>query len=83
MPVLHRLRSIRLVTFLAELNDLKLVGLDVGNAYLLSPVREPCYIIGTDIFKHGSVNLDGCIIRVDRALYGLRSSGAAWHSTFC
>jgi len=76
------LRSIRLVTFLAELNELKLVGLDVGNAYLLSPVREACYIVGTDIFKHASVNLDGCIIRVDRALYGLRSSGAAWHSTF-
>ena len=35
------LRSVRLVTFLAELNDLKLRGTDIGNAYL----EEKLYII--------------------------------------
>jgi hypothetical protein len=39
-------RGIRLVIFLAELNQLELWGADVGNAYLEALTEEKVYIIG-------------------------------------
>lgn len=36
------LRSMRLISFLSELNDLKLIGVDVGNACLTAKCRERC-----------------------------------------
>jgi Reverse transcriptase (RNA-dependent DNA polymerase) len=40
------LSGIRLVIFLAELNQLELWGADVGNAYLEALTKEKFYIIG-------------------------------------
>ena len=40
------LRSLRIVVFLAELNQLELWGADIGNAYLEAKTREKVYIIG-------------------------------------
>jgi hypothetical protein len=76
------MRSIRLVTFLAEHNNMNLIGLDVGNAYLTSRSKEQCFVIGGPEFSHGSNTHEGCILRVVQALYGLRSSGASFHDSF-
>ena len=39
------LRGIRLITFIAELNDLEVWCTDIGNAYLESYTKEKVYII--------------------------------------
>jgi hypothetical protein len=61
---------------LAELNDLKIVTANVGNAYLEAFTREKLFIVAGPEF--GST-LEGHVLLIEKALYGLRSSGARWH----
>jgi hypothetical protein len=69
------LSGVRLVTFLAEHNELQLWGTDIGNAYLESYTKEKvCFIAGPEFGE-----LDGHMMIIKKALYGLRSSGARWH----
>jgi Reverse transcriptase (RNA-dependent DNA polymerase) len=72
------LRGIRLVVFLAELNSLELWGANIGNAYLEAKTKEKVYISGGPEFGL----LEGHILLVDKALYGLRSSGLCWLQRF-
>ena len=72
------IRGFRLVLFLAELNNLELWATDIGNAYLEAYTSEKVYIIGGPEFGE----LEGHILVVSKALYGLRSSGARWHDKF-
>ena len=74
------IRSIRIITFLAELNSLQLWAADVGNAYLESYTKEKVYIIGGPEFI--SMGMVGHTLLIHRALYGLRSSGARWNERF-
>ena len=72
------LRCIRLVAFLAELNDLELCAADVGNAYLEAYTKEKvCFKAGPEFGP-----LAGHWMIICKALYGLRSSGARFHETF-
>ena len=69
------LQGIRLVTFIAELNDLEIWGTDIGNAYLESYTSEKvAFIAGPEFGKYAGHT---CIIQ--KALYGLKSSGKCWH----
>jgi hypothetical protein len=72
------LRSLRIVTFLNELNKLELWGADIGNAYLEAYTSEKLYIIAGPEFGQRKGN----ILIIRRALYGLRSSGRQWHGRF-
>ena len=63
------LRNLRLVMFLAELNNLQLWGTDVGNAYLQALSREKLYIMGSLEFEE----LQGHVLVMHKALYGTRS----------
>ena len=69
------LRSLRMVVFLSQLNDLEIWGADVGNAYL-EAYTDPnlCIIVGPE-FKELQVHL---LIMI-KALHGTRSGGARWH----
>ena len=69
------LRGIRLVLFLAELNNLESWSTDIGNAYLEATTKERVYILAGREFG----NLEGHILLIKKALYGLRSSGLRWH----
>ena len=69
------LRSLCIVIFLAELNQLEAWGADVGNAYLKARTKEKVYIIGGIGFR----GLEGHTLVIYKALYGLKSSGARWH----
>jgi Reverse transcriptase (RNA-dependent DNA polymerase) len=60
------------------LNGLIIVAADIGNAYLNAFTSEKVYVITGPEFGQES-NRVALIIR---ALYGLKSSGAAWHSFF-
>eukprot|EP00957_Ditylum_brightwellii_P053256 4038058-Ditylum_brightwellii.AAC.1 len=72
------LRSIRLVTFLSQLNDLELCAADVGNAYLEAYTKEKVAFIAGKEFGP----LAGHTLLISKALYGLRSSGARFHDKF-
>jgi hypothetical protein len=51
---------------------------DVGNAYLEAVTDEKVYVIAGPDFGH----LQGHVLVVYKALYGLRSSGVRWHEWF-
>ena len=69
------LRGLRLLVFLAELNNLELWGTDITSAYLEAYTSEKvCIKAGPEFGKL----CDHWLI-IDKALYGLRSSGARWH----
>ena len=72
------LRGLRLVTFLSELNGLKLWATDIGNAYLEAYTQEKVCIRAGPEFGE----LEGHTLLISKALYGLRSSGLRWHEKF-
>ena len=72
------LRDLRLVVFAGEKNGLTTWAADVGNAYLESYTKEKVCIIAGPEFGE----LEGCLLVIVKALYGLRSSGLRWHERF-
>ena len=69
------LRSLRMVVFLSQLNDLEIWGADVGNAYLEAYTDEKLCIIAGPQFKEQQ----GHLLVMIKALYGTRSGGDRWH----
>ncbi|MGH3054679.1 MAG: reverse transcriptase domain-containing protein, partial [Gaiellaceae bacterium] len=69
------MRSICMCLFLAELNGLATCAADVGNAYLEAQTKEKLYIVAGPEFG----SLHAHILIFNKALYGLRTSGARWH----
>ena len=72
------LRGFRLVAFLAELNELEFWATDIGSAYLQALTSEKVYIVAGPEWG----DLEGYILIMHKAAYGLRTSGARWHETF-
>ena len=71
--------TVRMALMLAALNDLDVQCGDVMNAYITAPVREKIWtILGPE---HGEDEGKKAIIV--RALYGLKSSGAAFRAHLC
>lgn len=68
--------SIRILLVIAALNDLKVNTCDIQNAYINAKPRERVYFIAGPEFK----GYQGRVVLVVRALYGLKSSGAAFRS---
>ena len=68
-------RDIIIIAFtLSALNDVEIRAADIGNAYVNAKCREKIWtVVGTEF---GSDK--GKFMLVVRALYGLKSSGAAW-----
>ena len=69
------LRSLRMVIFLSQLNDLKIWGADVGIAYLEVYTDEKLCTIAGPEFKE----LQGHLLIMIKALHVTRSRGARWH----
>jgi hypothetical protein len=61
---------------IAALNDLDIMAGDIGNAYLNAETTEKVYMIAGPKFGKQA----GKVIVIHRALYGLMSSGAAFHA---
>jgi hypothetical protein len=70
--------SVRLAFLIAALNNLEVFSFNVGNAYLNAKTSEKVYMIAGPEFGDDA----GKIAIIVRALYGLKTSGAAWHSHF-
>jgi len=69
--------SVRIAFMIAALNDIDILACDIGNAYLNATPREKVYTTAGPEFGH---ELEGRRVIIVRALYGLKSSGAAWRS---
>jgi hypothetical protein len=70
--------SVFLAFLIATLNDLDLLGANIGNTYLNALTSEKVHTVcGLEFGQayHGRVAIITC------ALYGLKSSGAAWRNT--
>ena len=69
--------SVRIILTIASLNSLEVSSCDIGNAYLNAPCWEKLWTVAGPEF--GSEK--GAMMIIARALYGLKSSGAAWRAT--
>jgi Reverse transcriptase (RNA-dependent DNA polymerase) len=69
--------SVRLAFLLAALNGLNILTADVQNAYLHAKTKERYYTIAGPEFGLENV---GRPMKIVRALYGLKSSGACWRN---
>lgn len=72
-------KSVRIAFTVAALNDLDVIMSDVGNAYLNAKTSEKVYGVAGVEFGDNDVG-KRCV--TVRALYGLKSSGAAWRVHF-
>ena len=70
--------GVRIGLLLAALNDIDMEMFDIGNAYLTAPTTEKLYTTLGEEFGDDK----GKIALIQRALYGLRTSGAAYRSYF-
>ena len=68
--------SVRLSFFLAQHNEMDLLSIDITNAYVNAKCREQVATIAGPEFGE----YEGCVVLIRKALYGLKSSGAAWHA---
>ena len=66
----------RIAFLIAALNNLDVQACDVTNAYLNAPCREKIWFEGGAECGEDR----GKVMIIKRALYGLRSSGAAWRN---
>ena len=62
----------------AALNDLEVMACDIGNAYLNALCQEKLWTTAGPEFGSKA----GSVMTISRALYGLKSSGAAWRAKF-
>ena len=67
-------RSLRLSIFLAKLNNMKVWAGDIGNAYLEATTKEKLCMVAGPQFEE----LQGHILVIHKAFYGLKSSGLRW-----
>jgi hypothetical protein len=68
--------SVRIAFLTAALNDVDVMTCDIGNAYLNAPCREKIWFVAGPEFG----SRQGQVVKIVRALYGLKSSGASWRS---
>jgi hypothetical protein len=69
--------SIRIAFLIAALNELDILAADIRNAYLQAPAQEKVHTTAGSEFGPSRV---GQTVIIVRAMYGLKSSGAAWHA---
>jgi hypothetical protein len=62
---------------LASFLDLEILSCDIGNAYINAPCREKIWCVAGPEFGPED---EGSVLIIERALYGLKSSGAAWRA---
>ena len=67
--------SARIEFLVAALKDLYILACDISNAFFNAPCRKRIrFVTGMECGK----SLEGKVMKLVRALYGLKSSGAIW-----
>ena len=72
------LQGLRILLFLAELNNLDTYAIDIGNIYLEVYTKEKGSFIACKEFGP----LAGHLVLIEKDLYGLRTSGLRWYDKF-
>ena len=70
--------SVRIAFLIAALNNLDIMSADISNAYLNAPNKEKIWTVAGHEFGIDK----GSVFIITRALYGLKSAGAAWRTFF-
>jgi hypothetical protein len=68
--------SVRIALMLEALNDLDVMMGDIENAYLTAPITETVWTVIGPVFGEDA----GKRVLIVRALYGLKSAGAAFRN---
>ena len=68
--------SMRICLMLVALNDYEVICADVNGAYLNAPTGKKVYTVAGKEFGE----FEGRLVVIVHAVYGLKSSGAAWRS---
>ena len=68
------MRNLKLIIYLGKVNNLKLWGADIGNAYLEASTDENFYIVAGPEFE----DWEGYLLTFSKALYWLKSSVKRW-----
>jgi Reverse transcriptase (RNA-dependent DNA polymerase) len=68
--------SVRIAFLLAAVEGLEVWAADVGNAYLNAKCREKIWTVAGPEFGED----EGKVMLIEKALYGLKTSGAAWRA---
>ena len=71
--------GIRMLVFLAELNDLQTWSTDISNSYLEAETNEKVFFVTGPKFGDLARHI---LLIIVKALHGLHSSGACWHDHF-
>ena len=71
--------SVRIAFVVADLNGLDILECYISNAYINTPCRE-IYLFIEELECVNS--LEGKVMKLLRALYGLKSSGSIWRNKF-
>ena len=69
--------SVRIAFLYAALNDLDILSCDISNAYLYAPCTEHLWTEAGPEFGSDQ----GSLLKLTKALYGLKSAGYSWHQT--
>ena len=70
--------NVRILFMIARHNGMKILMGDATNAYPHAKMKEKVYVIARPEFR----NNEGRYVVIDRALYGLKTSGHMWHAHF-
>lgn len=71
--------SVKIAFLIVALYKLDNMTCDIGNAYLNAPCRENIWFVAG---AECGPKVQGMVCKLVRALYGLKSSGAAWRAMF-
>ena len=73
--------STRIIKVIAKANNLDILVGDIGNEYLYANTQEKIFIRCDQSFVKADITLEGKILAiVEKALYGLPTSGNRWHN---
>ena len=73
-------KSLRYLFAIAQLNSYEVISCDIKNAYLHAKSSAKCFtVLGKEYAACGMAGT-GHLARIDKALYGLPTSGADWHA---
>ena len=69
-----QLRTLRILQTIAANENMRVITSDVGNAFIQAFTKEKIFSrCGKEFGKH-----EGCVIRIQKALYGLATSARQW-----
>lgn len=74
-----RFESVRILLAIAAKDDLKALQFDVSTAYLNSDLKENIYMRIPDGLEVNNPNL---VLKLNKAIYGLKQAGRCWNEKF-